>query len=701
MRYILFIFFFLLSSLIANEKIQLLSKELVSNGEEVTGSGDVVIFSPSYYMTAKKIKFNKSKNTLKLNDDVSVLKNNQYFTLSNKVFIDFKNDTATIKDMTIFDTSSNIWIKSKDANRSKELYSFTKAKLSSCNCEAPLWSIKFTSGDYDTQDKWINTYNTRLYIGKLPIFYLPWFGFSTDDTRRTGLLEPKFGISNKEGFLYSQSLFVAPQKNWDTEITPQLRAKRGYGIFVTQRLVDSYYSKLKIKTGIFVEQDDYYKEYDIKNKTHQGFNINYDRTHIISNNNTQDGLNISINDLNDIGYNTTQDIENHENKLQGTKLTSTISYFYNQDREFSNIELKYYKDTRNQDENGIEIKQNDILQQLPKLKHHRYLASLFETKLLNSLDITISNFSRSNTDKPSATVAKLDTPFIYSFDTFDDFVNIELKEQINGEFIDYKDRQNSFTNGKYIEANDVISLSTNILKPYQKKIHTLGVKVDFLHTKTLIKDGDIYINTDDDVALEPFAITKTTNHIDILFNQSFYDTITKRQIMNHKIRQLVTLNEDKTSDKKALENDLTFYLKDGYISNKIKYSNKKNKIISSITELEDKNDYFKLNLKHNQTQEDDENDLKKDESIIIDISLKFNRYYTAGYRQNYNIEDDLSSIKEYFLNINKRCWAVDLKFTDQLVSAPTITNNAVRENTIYLNFTMKPIGEVDSAYQYN
>jgi lipopolysaccharide assembly outer membrane protein LptD (OstA) len=39
-------------------------------------------------------------------------------------------------------------------------------------------------------------YNARLYAGSVPVFYLPYFAYPTDTTRRTGLLRPTFGFSS-------------------------------------------------------------------------------------------------------------------------------------------------------------------------------------------------------------------------------------------------------------------------------------------------------------------------------------------------------------------------------------------------------------------------------------------------------------------------------------------------------------------------
>ena len=108
-----------------------------------------------------------------------------------------------------------------------------------------------------------------------------------------------------------------------------------------------------------------------------------------------------------------------------------------------------------------------------------------------------------------------------------------------------------------------------------------------------------------------------------------------------------------------------------------------------------------MSLKHSKTKENENNNLEKDETIIIETSLKFNRYYELGYKQNYNLLDDLSSIKEYYLDIQKKCWGATIGIKDQLVSAPTIDNDAIREKILYINFLLKPLGGIDKEFLYD
>ncbi len=288
------------------EKFQVIANNVNTKENILIATGNVVIFSPTYYITAQKIIYDKDNGTFELFDDVVILKNNNVQTKSNYAFLDVNTDDLYQKPNMFFEQSSSIWINSKDSQKKKDTIFLAESILSSCDCIDPDWSIRVSDADYDTKDKWINAYNTRLYVKDVPVLYTPYLGFSTDTRRRTGLLIPTIGYSSSEGFSYSQPIFIAPAKNYDIELIPQFRAKRGAGMYAYVRYADSMDSILKVSGGYFKEQEDYQVENKLRNKEHYGFNVDYKRYNLFTGKRREhkDGLYVDINYLNDVEYRT-------------------------------------------------------------------------------------------------------------------------------------------------------------------------------------------------------------------------------------------------------------------------------------------------------------------------------------------------------------------------------------------------------------
>ena len=68
-----------------NERFQLVAKNVDSVENIVTASGEVVIYSPSYYLSANKVIYNKENETFELFDNVLVIKNNNIQTQNRRV----------------------------------------------------------------------------------------------------------------------------------------------------------------------------------------------------------------------------------------------------------------------------------------------------------------------------------------------------------------------------------------------------------------------------------------------------------------------------------------------------------------------------------------------------------------------------------------------------------------------------------------
>ncbi|WP_428309789.1 LPS-assembly protein LptD [Hydrocarboniphaga sp.] len=92
------------------------------------------------------------------------------------------------------------------------------------------WSIEASDIKLD-QDEGLGTArNARLRFGDVPVLYLPWFQFPINDDRRTGLLFPTVGDTNKTGFDARWPVYLNLADNYDATLTPRYMSKRGLQI---------------------------------------------------------------------------------------------------------------------------------------------------------------------------------------------------------------------------------------------------------------------------------------------------------------------------------------------------------------------------------------------------------------------------------------------------------------------------------------
>jgi len=101
------------------------------------------------------------------------------------------------------------------------------ATYSTCPPEERHWELRASRIDIDTEKGMAVARGATLRVGKVPVIYLPWFMFPTDERRRTGLLFPSLSNSSRNGFDWKQPIYLNLAPNYDATISPRLMSNRG------------------------------------------------------------------------------------------------------------------------------------------------------------------------------------------------------------------------------------------------------------------------------------------------------------------------------------------------------------------------------------------------------------------------------------------------------------------------------------------
>ncbi|MFV0561595.1 LPS-assembly protein LptD [Malaciobacter mytili] len=671
-----------------SEKFQIVANNVDSENDSIIATGDVVIFSSSYYASAKKVVYNQKNDTFEFFDDVLIIKDNKIQTQSDYAFLDNTNNALYQKPSLIFENAGNIWINSKESKKDKEIITLEDSVLSSCDCEDPTWSIKASSAKYNSETKWLHAFNTRLYIKDIPVLYTPYFGFSTDRSRRTGLLLPTVGYGKNEGFVYVQPIFIAPAENYDFEIIPQIRTNRGKGIYGYFRMADSKYSNLSIGTGYFKEKSDYFEEEELRNQEHYGWEIKYERTKLFSNDESQDGLYVDAKYFNDIEYRNIEDRDYNEDEEK--KVESKINYFYNTSNYYSGLYFRHYKD--------MSLESNrTTMQELPQLHFHKYSQPAFLDNLLYSIDTRYTNHTRD--EGITAQKYDLNIPISYSIPLFDDYLQFIIKNETVLNHYKYSNTDLKLKDGTFVENITTLGLSTDLLKPYDSFIHTMNLSASYVDATTLEKTGNLYsINTSTN-ELSVFPINETKRAIELALNQSFYDIEDLRQIINHKLKQSIAFDNFNNPKLQNLENEIIYNYFLGTISNKVIYNHEDNTFIENSTAFTLSYEDFILTLSYYMSK-DTPNSGKEDlESYNINANYTISNDYKLGYYENYNIKDKLRSKQGILFSILDRCWELDFRLEKEIKASSSELYTRKKQDVFYVQLLLKPIGGIQQNYK--
>ena len=102
-----------------------------------------------------------------------------------------------------------------------------RSTYTTCDPSQPVWLVRAPEIDVDNDEGFGTARYAVLQVGKIPVMWLPWFKFPIDDRRQTGLLYPEIGRSSRNGFDYTQPIYLNLAPNYDDTLYPRYMSARG------------------------------------------------------------------------------------------------------------------------------------------------------------------------------------------------------------------------------------------------------------------------------------------------------------------------------------------------------------------------------------------------------------------------------------------------------------------------------------------
>ncbi|MES9815039.1 MAG: LPS assembly protein LptD [Candidatus Thiodiazotropha sp.] len=110
---------------------------------------------------------------------------------------------------------------------SRDQSHYEKVVYSTCPPDRNDWSLVASELAIDMAKGWGSARHARLQLAGLPVLYIPYFTFPVDERRKTGLLIPSIGSSNRLGSELTLPYYFNIAPNYDATLTPRLMSKRG------------------------------------------------------------------------------------------------------------------------------------------------------------------------------------------------------------------------------------------------------------------------------------------------------------------------------------------------------------------------------------------------------------------------------------------------------------------------------------------
>ena len=713
----LFLFSFLNALDTDNEaKVEVYATSMTTKDNVVTAKDDVVVVYKDYHLSAKKAVYDRNTGLLELFENVRATKGDNIQILGDYAKLNIAQKERSFKPFYMLEKTSNVWISGCESYAKDMEVTIKSGVMSGCDQNDPFWTMEFTSAEYNTDTMWLDLYNARIYIYDIPVFYTPYFGYSLDTTRRTGVLPPKVGWSNDEGAFYQQSLYIAESNWWDLEITPQVRTDRGSGVYSTFRWVDSKYSEGSLSAGYFKEQDKYFYKLDsdgqlqndLANQKHYGYNFHYEHSDFINQwfgtkLKGQSGLYVDINNMNDVDYINLASTNTIETAT-ATQVISRTNMFYNTDDNYVGMYLKYYKD--------LTVDSNaETLQNLPSIQYHSYLDTLLDNHFLYNLDIKSNNFHRN--EGQGAVQTDLNIPLQLQTSLFDEYMNVSYTSYIYGQNTSFngEDKQvppTEVESGTFVRNYHVFNASSQLTRAYDGMTHVLDFGSQYVIAGEESRDGfyekeEAYCldkktngsNPDYASRCEFYNISDIEENVQLYFSQYIYDSEGK-QIVYHRVSQSFVYGTPQ-SELGEIENELDYQVTDNinYYNNMF-YNHDKAAFSKNFNKISYSDEIINLGLSY-MYQENfalSPGDVGKyTRYITSSLSYKYNNHYSYNFRTDYDLEIRKKKTTSIGFLYQKRCWDFGLSYVEN--NRPTLDSNgnasSQYERFIFFTIALKPV----------
>ena len=691
----------LLTYIYAGSKVEIYATSMDSHENKVKAYNGVTVVYKDYFLTADEANYDRSSGILELFGNVRATKGKNYKLLGKYAKLNISKKERSFKPFFMLERKSQVWISADEGCAIDKDYAIKSGVLSGCNPNDPLWKMQFSSSTYNADDMWLSLYNTRIYIYDIPVLYTPYFGYSLDTRRRTGLLVPALGMSDKEGFYYEQPIYIAEQDWWDLELKPQVRTNRGYGGYATFRFVDSPTSKGEFTTGYFKEKNSYFLNENLLNDSHYGFNFRYDNSDFINqwfsaSFEGQSGIYVNVNNMNDVDYINLSTNDTTQNTT-ASQVLSRINIFYNTESNYVGTYFKYYKDlTKQTNEN--------TLQQVPTFHYHHYLDTFLKDHLLYNVDLKSHNITRQTNKKVLQT--DLNIPLTLQTSLFDEYLNVGYTAYMYGQHSSFSGDENlstgKYQDGIYAREYNIVSASTELTRAYEDFTHVVDFGVTYVFAGADTKSGYYEYNQNfcsDSVNInnprcEFYNITDVDEAVQIGFSQYLFDSSGTQRVY-HRLAQRI-FYKNLTNKFGELENELDYKITDTIdFYNNMFYNYDEHSFSKVLNKISYNGNGFNLSLSHlyKDTFLDTTDTYTPYTSYITSsASYTYDEHYSYYASLDYDWEKSFKKSSNIGFLYKKRCWEFGLKFLEN--TRPILTQSgtsSVNDRYVYFTIVLKPM----------
>ena len=313
-----------------------------------------------------------------------------------------------------------------------------------------------------------------------------------------------------------------------------------------------------------------------------------------------------------------------------------------------------------------------------------------------SIDTNYKNYTRN--DGVNANYYEVSLPINYSKYFLDDYMYVNIENKLVLSKYKYSNDFSVYEDGTLAQNLLTFSAGTDLIKPYDNFLHTMNLEVSYSLPENLSESGDLYGINNDASDLSDFSNYEDDKEINVSLNQSLYDNDNLKQMINHKLSQSILYNDVDEPELQDTENYIKLNYNNASISNRLTYNVQDKQFVENSLSASYKLNDLTLSGGYYKSKDTDNSDRDDLESYNVKADYKISKDYKFSYYEYYNILEKIRSKQGITLNINDKCWNLDIKYERERVASSSSTD-AIDQKIVYFTLELKPLGGIVQKYK--
>lgn len=233
--------------------LQLEAQRLETRGNTTHAEGEVEARFEDYKLCAGSILYDRDTGLVRAKGEVRLLQGDSEITGGSAQYnLQTRRGEIAPFDSTTLDRQ--LRVSGDKADWTADAFSGDNVQITSCPVDSQDWSLNADNVIINNDTRTLETRNAALYLGALPVLYLPYGAFYYGDEKRRGFLEPNLEVDSGSGVGITAPYYLPLADNYDLTITPNYLARHGLELGGEFRfLTEKSHGEVQVATAL---QDD-------------------------------------------------------------------------------------------------------------------------------------------------------------------------------------------------------------------------------------------------------------------------------------------------------------------------------------------------------------------------------------------------------------------------------------------------------------